>query len=308
MTNFHISFPNKFIIYFFIFSKKMFDELNKSNTNQDKLDADLNQSEVLETKEQTNDAMKNLEQKIKTKEETAELESIKKEVKKSNLEIDKIKLFFVDIWIDISDFDFDFMIDDYEVLVKKFGKYKIEDIIRIIKTNREKKDSQLQKDWVDQGYENILDIRSERSTAVSQIIFWDFEQIYLDKDNLSENIIQNIDIVQYFLNNYDKLDDDKKKKVKELLEMILAKFFEWKIIEIYEIQIDANGNITIRWKDKNGEDTVVVIDKNKIQLWENIQNKISDFISKIKSDSSNDDIWLSQINQKLNILWWQKSI
>ncbi len=266
----------------------------KEKTENKKID------QKLETENQTVEWLKQIEEELHSNPQ--ELKKLEEEIiqnKESNKNLLKeIKNIQLDTWLTITDFDdiFDDIIDDYEDLKKKFPFLSLKQIAIVIKNNRLKLQKESQK-WQKISQLSPLE---EWKKAILEIIFW--KQI--ETNNKQQNFIEQINIIAYIIQNFDKLDDEKKKKFLKRFQEILAHYLEWKIIEVYEITIQ-DWQIIIKWKWTNWQTVIVKLDSSKI--WKQNMQKIFEFIQKYKEKifkkaNTNKQIWEKHIYEKIE-LW-----
>ncbi len=321
---------NKFIIYTSYLNMSKI-ELNQSKENQKEFAKEKNSlksfSDKLKTKKEdfewktlnnTNNSLQNMEESIKIQKEKNEINDLKRKVKKetnwfsSNKEQQKTSNpNFLEIWnaewLTVTDFQdiFDDIADDREDIKNKFPTLTLKSIVQKIKQNRllrqQKSSKNENQEWLSNKKENLTALE-EREQAVSDIIFGSLKQ--WDKENWEQNLTENIEIIAYIINNFDKLDDEKKKKFMKWFKEIMAKYLEWKIIEVYEITI-RDWQIVITWKWEDWKKITVKLNEKNIwkQAMQKIQNMIKDKTKKI-SLSSNKEIWDKKVWEKIEK--WEK--
>ena len=88
----------------------------------------------------------------------------------------------------------------------------------------------------------------EWQQAVAGEVFADIQlpQRMMEGTQAEQALLSQFDQLQYALDHMQDLDDDAKEKLRKFLEQLIALFFEGKLLEIYEITVDEQGNIVIR--------------------------------------------------------------
>jgi len=283
-------------------------EKNQASSQQ------LDQQEISQKKQQfeqsvvdsSHQEMKWLETHISLIENKAETTQLRNEVQAwlqknespdRSQEYDQIRAFFAQEWLTTTDFEaiFDVMIDDLDdlddVLQKIPWVVTTKSIARIIKQRRlERSRTAEQSKKQHQTLSDEPSLGQERTQAVSEIFLWELLQVngseLSDQEFVQQQLVEQQQIVAYIIDHRDELDDKQKEKFKKRLQEIMAMYLEWKILEIYEIQVDEDGNITIKTKK---------LGKNSWSDWEESVTTIPAELRK-KNIKALMSIWWEQAN------------
>ncbi len=203
-----------------------------------------------------------IENLLNTKESNILVNELKEDIlKNNNWHFDELLDFFEDIIL--NDFD---DIDDREI-------DECEDELRKIKNIFW---TSLNKTFL----KNILYSLKNQKTNIEEkfpkkfkknIVDWVYS--FLEQKNEDESFLErNFWFIVYLQENRKLLDEIQKKLLNKWFQELLAYFKEWKVIEIYEIYVDENWNIIIKWKI-NGKNVTIVYNTKKKEFQDINWNK-----------------------------------
>jgi len=112
----------------------------------------------------------------------------------------------------------------------------------------------------------FLDQKNDKDPNFKEKLFSEvFADIVLDeilwftesnKKKIVLNDEEDFNLLVFLADHFDEMDEEKKKKFMMWFEDLLARYKEWKVLDVYEIQIAEDGTIIIRWKI--GDENVVL--------------------------------------------------
>ncbi len=157
-----------------------------------------------------------------------------------------------DIFPEIEDQDMEDCLDEIEKYRKILGSRMNSDYLRTLLIHLQKSKTQ--------NKDNIEDKEDKNNINLAELLHQEFLNETLENYENENNPIANIQsqfaLFLYTQQQYQIFDDKKKEKMKQRLDSLIALYKEGKLIEIYEIQIDENGNITIKGR-VNGQDVTI---------------------------------------------------
>lgn len=280
----------------------MFDEglTNKEtnfskNTAPEQQEAGFSQKEKHEAKkdltQETTAHMQDIEASTHLQSHKKEAETLKEQIQKEKKADRTSHLENTFMWehLTTTDFDFEDIDDEYEEMKKKLGyTLPAEVIARRIKQNRlEHSQKNSQKGRSGRPFlppTQHIDTKEERQQAAAQSVFDDMntDSLEANPQDIEKSFVEQITQIQYLIQNFDKLDEKRKKDMVEWLQKLFALFKEGLCIEIYEIKVDDKGNIVIKWR-KDGKNITLTIKAQDIgkASFEKVKKTLKDWDEKL---------------------------